>query len=153
MAIPPRKRKTQRSEVRKVEETGQIEGRSQPGSGARTLVQGVLGRGVPDRGPFLSTVSTFGSTSVEQVCVLNTSAGVTAEPRNHTPVGTTCVWLPCATLYRYEMHVCWWKDQLFWLCRAAMKTLWCGNGSRVEQFFHPMHGYTHATHNALIELC
>ena len=78
VAMPPRKRRAQKSEVRKVEVTGHVGGRSQP------EIQGVLGRGVPVWSPFLSTVSTFGSTSVEEVCAL--SGGVTAEPRNHTPV-------------------------------------------------------------------
>ena len=44
----------------------------------------VLGRGVPVRSPFPSTVPKLGSTSVEEVCALG--AGVTAESRNHTPV-------------------------------------------------------------------
>ena len=61
--MPPRKRRAQKNETRKVE-TGQVGECSQPGGGIGTLEQGVLSKGVPVRSPFLSTVSRFGSTSV-----------------------------------------------------------------------------------------
>ena len=63
--------------------TGQLGGRRQPGGGAGHWSKEYW-VGVPVQSPFLSTVSTFGSTSVEEVCAL--SGGVTAEPWNHTPV-------------------------------------------------------------------
>ena len=41
MAMPFRKRRARKSELRKVEVTGQVEGHSQPRGGAGTLEQGV----------------------------------------------------------------------------------------------------------------